>query len=84
MTASPKAATVAQDGMRAYAAMLEPGLELGVNGSSPTTVAVEATAAALLEMCFVYVATERTRELPSLATFAGDLAVRPFVGINVP
>jgi len=84
MTASPKAATVAQVGMKAYAALLEPGLELGVNGNPQTTVAVEATAGALLELCFVYVASERTRELPSLATFAGDLAVRPFVGVSVP
>jgi AcrR family transcriptional regulator len=59
LTASPKAAAVAQDGMKAYAAMLEPGLELGVSGNRPATVAAEATAGALLELCFVYVANEK-------------------------
>lgn len=83
LTASPKAAAMAHNGMNAYAGMLEPGLELTVNGSLPTTVAVEATAGALLELCFVYVATERTRELPSLEEVASDIALRPFVGVSV-
>ena len=69
LTASPKAAAVAHDGMNAYAGMLEPGLELSLNGDRPTGVAVEATAGALLELCFVYVAAERTRELPGLSEF---------------
>ena len=56
LTASPKAAAVAHDGMNAYAWMLEPGLEPNLNGNPPTAVAVEATAGALLELCFVYVA----------------------------
>jgi AcrR family transcriptional regulator len=83
LTASPKAAAVAHDGMSAYTGMLEPGLELGVNGNVQTTVAVEATAGALLELCFVYVATERTRELPTLGELAGDIALRPFMGVGV-
>jgi AcrR family transcriptional regulator len=40
LTASPKAATVAHDGMNAYAAMLEPGLQFSVNGSPPTAESV--------------------------------------------
>jgi AcrR family transcriptional regulator len=83
LTASPKAVAVAHDGMSAYAAMLEPGLELGVNGSPPTTVAIEATAGALLELCFVYVANERTRELPSSTDVASDIALRPFGRVGV-
>jgi AcrR family transcriptional regulator len=84
LTASPKAAAVAHEGMNAYAGMLEPGLESSINGSAPTAVTVEATAGALLELCFVYVATERTRELPNLAALAGDIALRPFVGVHTP
>ncbi|HTA14525.1 MAG TPA: TetR/AcrR family transcriptional regulator [Solirubrobacteraceae bacterium] len=80
LTASPKAAAVAHDGMNGYAAMLEPGLELSRTGNPPTVAAVEATAGALLELCFVYVATERTRELPNLEGIASDVALRPFVG----
>jgi AcrR family transcriptional regulator len=82
LTASPKAAAVAHDGMNAYTWMLEPGWESSLNGKPPT-VAVEATAGALLEMCFVYVATERTRELPSLSEFAAEIALRPFAGVTV-
>jgi AcrR family transcriptional regulator len=84
LTASPKAAAVAHDGMNAYAGMLEPGLEFSVNGSPPTALSVEATAGALLELCFVYVATERTRELPSLIETASDIALRPFIGVSMP
>ena len=84
LTASAKAAAVAHDGINAFAWMLEPGLELSVNGSPPTAVSVEATAGALVELCFVYVATERTRELPSLTEVASEIALRPFVGVSVP
>jgi AcrR family transcriptional regulator len=84
LTASPKAAAVAHDGMNAYAGMLEPGLEFSTNGSSSTAVSVEATAGALIELCFVYVATERTRELPGLTEVASEIALRPFVGVSVP
>lgn len=83
LTASAKAAAVAHDGMNAYSGMLEPGLELGLNGNPPRTAAVEATTSALLELCFVYVATERTRELPSLGDLALDIALRPFAGLRV-
>ena len=83
LTASPKAATVAHEGMNGYAAMLEPGLELGLNGGAPSTIAVEATACVLLELCFVCVAEERVRELPSLLELACEMALRPFVGVGV-
>jgi AcrR family transcriptional regulator len=78
LTASPKAVAVAHDGMNAYAWMLEAGLESSLNGNPPTAVAVEATAGALLELCFVYVAAERARELPDLSEFATEIALRPF------
>jgi AcrR family transcriptional regulator len=83
LTASPKAAAVAHDGMSAYAWMLEPGLEPNLNGNPLTVVTVEATVGALLELCFVYVAAERTRELPSLSEFAAEVALGPFAGVNV-
>ncbi len=83
LTASPKAAGVAHDGMSSYAGMLEPGLELNINGSHASAISVEATVGALLELCFVYVATERTRELPNLTEVAAEIALRPFVGVSV-
>jgi AcrR family transcriptional regulator len=83
LTASPKAATVAQEGMNGYSGMLEPGLELSSDDRPPTPVAVEATVCVLLELCFVYVADERARELPALEEFACDLALRPFATVEV-
>jgi AcrR family transcriptional regulator len=83
LTASPKAAAIAHDGMSAYAGMLEPGLKLDANENFGTSAAVEATLGALLELCFVYVATERARELPSLEELAGDIALRPFLDVSV-
>jgi AcrR family transcriptional regulator len=83
LTASPKAATIAHDGMNGYAAMLEPGLELSSSGAT-ASIAVEATACTLLELCFVYVAEERARELPAIEDLACDLALRPFVSVNTP
>lgn len=81
LTASAKSAAVAHDGMRSYMGMLEPGLELN-NDDRSAGVAVEATTGAVLELCFVYVAAERTRELPGLATFAEEIALCPFGGAN--
>jgi AcrR family transcriptional regulator len=83
LTASPKAATVADQGINAYMGMLEPGLQSDVDDLVRTPIAIEATAGALLELCFVYVASERTRELPGLTDFASDIALRPFVGASV-
>jgi AcrR family transcriptional regulator len=83
LTASPKAASVAQEGMNGYAGMLAPGLELGEDDHPPTPAAVEATACTLLELCFVYVEDERTRELPELEELAWDLALRPFTALGV-
>ncbi|HXP98772.1 MAG TPA: TetR/AcrR family transcriptional regulator [Solirubrobacteraceae bacterium] len=83
LTASPKAASTAHQAIGAYSAMLEPGLELSANDQPPTAIAVEATAGALVELCFVYVVSERTRELPVLTEVAEYVALRPFVGVSV-
>jgi AcrR family transcriptional regulator len=83
LTASPKAATTAYQATTAYAVMLEPGLELSTGDLPPTAIAVEATAGALFELCFVYVVSERTRELPSLGEVAEYIALRPFVDVSV-
>ncbi len=84
LTASPKAAAVAHEATNAYAGMLQPGLQSSVGDAHPGAITVEATAGALLELCFVYVAGERTRELPTLIEFAGEIALRPFAGVSVP
>lgn len=84
LTASPKASEITDTGLKGYTSLLEPGLDTSVedrNGGGPSPIMIEATASTLLELCFVYTATERVRELPSLNRFATDLALRPFAGI---
>lgn len=83
LTASPKAATAAYQATNAYTAMLEPGLEFSANDQQPTAIAVEATAGALFELCFVYVVSERARDLPDLAEVAEYIALRPFANVSV-
>jgi AcrR family transcriptional regulator len=83
LTASPKAATAAYQAMNGYAAMLEPGLDLGADGQPPTAIVVEATTAALFELCFVYVVSERARELPGLTDIAEYIALRAFADVSV-
>ena len=82
LTASPKAASIAHDGLIAYAAMLEPGIT-GVEDEPWAAIAAEATASALLELCFVYVSDERARELPRLRDLACEIALRPFTSLSV-
>lgn len=81
LTANAKAAAMAHDGMRAYSGMLAPELDTPLDGSLHKPVAVEATACALLELCFVHVAQQQARELPRLANVASELALRPFARI---
>jgi len=82
LTASAKAASVAHDGLIAYSAMLEPGIA-DFEGEPWAAIAPEATASALLELCFVYVSGERARELPRLWDLASEIALRPFVSLSV-
>jgi hypothetical protein len=45
-------------------------------------VAPEATVTTLLELCFVYVSSERARELPGLRDLACEIALRPFASLS--
>jgi AcrR family transcriptional regulator len=81
LTANAKAAAMAHEGMRAYSGMLAPDLDTPPDGVLQKHVAVEATACALLELCFVHVAQQQARELPRLADVASELALRPFARI---
>jgi AcrR family transcriptional regulator len=82
LTASPKGASVAHDGLTAYAALFEPGL-LDDEREPWVVVAPEATASALFELCFVYVSSERARELPRLQDLACEIALRPFASLSL-
>jgi AcrR family transcriptional regulator len=82
LTAGPKAASIAHDGLIAYSAMLEPGIA-GAEEESWARIAPEATATALLELCFVYVSSEQARELARLRDLACEIALRPFTSLSV-
>lgn len=82
LTASPKAATIAHDGLVAYSAMLEPRID-SAEREPWIALAPEATASALLELCFVYVSSERAKELPRLEDLACEIALRPFASLSV-
>jgi AcrR family transcriptional regulator len=83
LTVSPKAASVAHEGLMAYSAMFEPGIESGDGEHQPWRIlAPEATVTTLLELCFVYVSSERVRELPRLRDLACEIALRPFASLS--
>jgi AcrR family transcriptional regulator len=83
LTVSPKAASVAHEGLMAYSAMFQPGIEDGDGEHQPwRIVAPEATVTTLLELCFVYVSSERVRELPRLGDLACEIALRPFASLS--
>lgn len=78
--AGAKAAAIAHDGLVAYSTMLEPGIEPDEDGEA---LVPEATVSALFELCFVYVSSERARELIGLRELACEVALRPFTSLSV-
>ncbi len=77
-TASPRAASIAGEGLKAYAALLAPGTQAAEPEQAWVQIAAEATASLLLELCFVYAIDGQARDLPRLADLACALATRPF------
>jgi AcrR family transcriptional regulator len=81
-TASPKAASIAHDGLIAYSMMLQPGID-GHEQERWTSLAPEATATTLLELCFEYVCEKQTRNLPCLFELACEIVLRPFASLSL-
>ncbi len=68
----------------AVVAMLREGVELCPSVRRPAEVAVEASASAVRELCYMYAAGGSTRELPSLIDVATHIALAPFAAAGVP
>jgi AcrR family transcriptional regulator len=68
----------------AVVAMLREGLDLCPSARRPAQAAVEASASAVRELCYLYAASGRTRELPSLIEVATHIALAPFAAAGVP
>ncbi|MHB8242702.1 MAG: TetR/AcrR family transcriptional regulator [Solirubrobacteraceae bacterium] len=80
LTATPRTAERSNQGIVPYAQMLLPGLDLGAPGRKPATVAIEAIAGGLFELCFSYALQRRVASLSELAPRATYFALAPFLG----
>ncbi len=58
--------------------LLQAGIEQNPRARDIPEVAIEASAGAVRELCYVYAAAGRARELPSLIELATQLALAPF------
>lgn len=80
--AGGKLAAHAREG--AVVQMLRAGLGLGPRARRLPEVAIEASASAVRELCYMYAACARTEELPSLIDVAAHVALAPFAAAGVP
>jgi AcrR family transcriptional regulator len=75
--AGAKPYTLARDALRPYSELLRPGLDYGLDGRAPS-LAPEASASAVQELCYFYTARERARELSTLTDVVSHIALTPF------
>ena len=68
----------AQTRRGALVELLQAGIGQDPRARDIPEVAIEASAGAVSELCYVYAAAGRTRELPSLIELASQLALAPF------
>jgi AcrR family transcriptional regulator len=76
--AGARAYALARDGLRPYAELLRPGLAHPKKGRAIVQIAPEASVSAVQELCFLYTARERARELSTLADVVAHIALTPF------
>jgi len=79
--AGGKLAAHAREG--AVVELLREGLDASPQARRIPAVAIEASANAVRELCYMYAATGRTRELPSLIDVATHIALAPFAAADV-
>lgn len=80
LTATPRTAECAYDGMADYAAMLVPGVAQATTLVLPPAVTIQAIAGGLFELCLTYVLLGRVERLPELLPRATYFALAPFIG----
>lgn len=79
-SASERAAALLGQGAAGYVPMFEAGFAEADPRQQPPAISAEAVAAALHELCFAHVATERARELADLVAEGTFIALAPFIG----
>jgi AcrR family transcriptional regulator len=78
LTVGAKVDALAREGAGRLTEMIKLGLACREDGVQRVEPMVEATVAALLELCYVYAADGRARELPALLDLATHVALAPF------
>jgi AcrR family transcriptional regulator len=83
LTAGPKADTLARDWEGRLAEMIRPRLDYSEDGGRRVELMAEGAVNALQELCYVYAASERAREMGALLDLATHVALAPFMGVGV-
>lgn len=76
--AGAKSYSLSRDGLRPYTEMLRPGLSANGSGDGVPALAPEASTHAVQELCYLFAATERTREMMELVDVVAHIALTPF------
>jgi AcrR family transcriptional regulator len=80
LTATRRTSERATDGVATYAEMLIPGAKDATDLTLPATVAIEAVAGGLLELCLTYALQGQIERLSELLPRATYFALAPFIG----
>lgn len=83
LTCGAKVDQLARAGDERLAELVRPGLEYSHDGVQRVEIMVEGTVTALQDLCYVYAANERTREMSVLLDLATHVALAPFVGVRL-
>lgn len=83
LTGGAKVNQLMRAGEERLAEMFRPGVDYSQNGEQHPEVVVEGTVMAVQELCYVYAANERTREMSALLDLATHVALAPFLGVRL-
>lgn len=83
LTAGGKVSQLARAGNERFAEMIRLGLEHREDGEQRAEITVEGAVAAVQDLCYVYAASERAREMPALLDLATHIVLTPLVGVGL-
>ncbi|MGN6373765.1 MAG: TetR/AcrR family transcriptional regulator [Solirubrobacteraceae bacterium] len=83
LTCGAKIDQLSRAGDERLAEIVRPGLQFSHDGVQRVEIMVEGTVTALQDLCYVYAANERAREMSVLLDLATHVALAPFVGVRL-
>jgi AcrR family transcriptional regulator len=83
LTAGAKVDQLARAGDERLAEIVRRGLEYSHDGVQRVEIMVEGAVTALQDLCYVYAASERAREMSVLLDLATHVALAPFFGVGL-